>query len=84
MDINDSGQIVGQIETLSKSNSYSYGAYVWEGFDTDPVNLQKLIDKDSGWDLYYASHINSSGVIAGSGFYNGDPAGLGFIMMRNP
>jgi hypothetical protein len=84
MDINDLGLMVGQIDTVSKSNSYSYGAYLWEGLDADPVDLEKLIDKESGWDLYYADHINSSGVIAGSGFYNGDPAGLGFIMIRNP
>ena len=46
----------------------------------------QLIDKDSGWDdLNYADQIINNGLIAGSGYFNGEAAGFfGFIMIPNP
>ena len=84
MDINDLDVCVGNI--ITSNRNYSDDAYLWPGPDSKPINLEKLIDKDSGWDdLNYADQINNNGVIAGSGYFNGVPTGFfGFIMIPNP
>ena len=84
MDVNDLGQCVGQIETVSRSNAHYLSAYFWERPDADPIDLKKLIDKDSGWSLSYANYINNNGAIAGNGYYNGVQTWAGFIMVPAP
>jgi hypothetical protein len=84
MDVNDLGQCVGQIETVTKGlTSYPLDAYLWEGPDADPVKLEELIDRKSGWDeLNRANYITNMGAIAGQGYYNG--VARGFIMIPAP
>jgi hypothetical protein len=81
MDINDLGQCVGEIETVSKGYvTYRSSAYLWQGADSDPVELEKLIDRESGWDrLIRATEISNGGLIGGYGYYNG--ARTGFVMI---
>jgi hypothetical protein len=82
-DINDLGVMVGTIETVTKGSiSYRRYGYIWEGANSDPVKLENLIDKQSGWGLYYAHDITNDGLIAGKGYY--DHERLGFIMVPAP
>lgn len=62
--INDSGQIVGK----SQDASFVYHAFLYD--DRGMLDLNDLIDPDSGWVLTEARDINSSGQIVGYG-YNG-------------
>jgi probable HAF family extracellular repeat protein len=70
--INDAGQIVG----FAALPSGIQHAFLYDsGVMTD---LNDLIPPDSGWEVYQASGINSSGQIVGEGFHNG--AQHGFLM----
>jgi probable HAF family extracellular repeat protein len=59
--INNSGQVVGR----------SGGAFLWTSGD-GMVNLNTLIDPQSGWELIYANAINDAGQIVGTGYIGGE------------
>jgi len=59
--INNSGQVVG-FEYLPAGNH----ALLWDG-DGPAVDLNNLIDPNSGWTLWSATGINNSGQICGNG-----------------
>jgi hypothetical protein len=59
-DINSSGQVVG-----GGSRAFYYDA------TTGVVDLNTLIDPDSGWVLWEARAINDLGQIVGAGDFNG-------------
>jgi probable HAF family extracellular repeat protein len=63
--INDSGQITG-FAVASTGNSF---AFLWQ--DRQWINLNKLIPKNSPWNLLAAESINNAGEIAGWGLIGG-------------
>jgi hypothetical protein len=63
--MNRAGDVVGD----------GWGALIWRAGDTTGVNLNTLIDPNSGWQLGTALGINDDGVIVGIGNY--DPDGPG-------
>lgn len=66
-DINDSGQVVGNLLTGSPTLRH---AFLWEsGVMTD---LNDLIDPTSGWELNQAYAINNIGQIVGYGLIEGE------------
>jgi hypothetical protein len=81
-DINDLNDIVGEVRIKRYPND-GWGtprAYLWKS--GQPVDLQKQIDKNSGWDvLWNANLINNVGVIAGWGKF--DVTDRGFVMIPN-
>jgi probable HAF family extracellular repeat protein len=74
--INDAGQIVGYSATAGNPNAFpwcspacNYDAFLYSGgIMTD---LNSLLPANSGWQLEFATAINNSGQIAGTGFING-------------
>lgn len=63
--INNRGEVVGRSAGGSGSR-----AFLWSAED-GMVNLNQLIDPESGWILDVASGINDSGMIVGTGRING-------------
>lgn len=63
--VNDIGQAVGTVYTLSSSF-----AVIWEKGKAFDIN--RLIPQGSGWNLLSASDINGKGQIIGTGMLNGD------------
>lgn len=61
-DINDRGTIVGSSDNR---------AFIWDG--AGMVDLNTMIDPQSGWGLTAATGINESGQIVGVGSLGGDP-----------
>jgi probable HAF family extracellular repeat protein len=81
-DINDGGEIVGQLDiykiTKNGTGWPKYHAWLWS--NGSGVDLEKLIDRKSGWDqLWGANRISNGGVIAGYGRF--DVEKRGFIMI---
>ena len=81
MDINNQGQVVGEIEPLNALGSSS--AFIWTE-STGMVRLSQFVDESgAGWSFHRASAINDSGQIVGSGR---NPQGeyRGFLLTPNP
>jgi uncharacterized membrane protein len=80
--INNLGEIAGQVEIVPRKNYagfYPY-AYLWK--DGAMVNLEQLVDPDSGWDRLWGAYlINDAGLIAGRGRYDVDSRG--FLLIPN-
>jgi len=64
--INDAGSIVGY---SLLADGTSFDAFLYQ--NNKMVNLNSLIDPNSGWVLQNATSINNNGQIAGSGLFNG-------------
>jgi hypothetical protein len=64
-DINNHGVIVGGFD-----NSFVQRALMWSSVESS-VDLNTLIDPNSGWVLITAVDINDAGQILGNGYYNG-------------
>jgi probable HAF family extracellular repeat protein len=76
--INALGQVVGWGDlTPYNSSPRDYHAFIWEG-SAGIVDLNTLIDPNSGWILMTARAINDSGWIVGYGALNGE--GRAFAM----
>ncbi|HWB54946.1 MAG TPA: hypothetical protein VG722_12160 [Tepidisphaeraceae bacterium] len=73
-DINDQGQIVGDITVIVPGGSYVGFASLWENGML--YDLNDLIPVHSGWDLQYTFAINNSGQIVGTGTYNDQQEGF--------
>jgi probable HAF family extracellular repeat protein len=67
-DINDSGHVVG--ESYNAGGSLPPHAFLYTDA-TGLIDLNTLIDPNSGWLLERAYAINDTGWIVGTGFYNG-------------
>lgn len=70
LDINESGEIVGNVFGLNQDESeyIFHGFYYNNGVMTD---LDDLIGAGSGWSIQEAQGINNRGQIVGAGMYNG-------------
>ncbi|HEX8521246.1 MAG TPA: hypothetical protein VF669_03250 [Tepidisphaeraceae bacterium] len=68
-DINNLGDIVGYVQAAGGATPYT--AFLYR--DGVMQDLNALIPASSGWDLWFASAINDSGQIVGSGTFNGAP-----------
>ena len=64
-DINDNGQIVGYSDVFAPGTSDVH-AFLYDKTE-GMLDLNNLIPSDSGWELYTAIAINSSGQIVGHG-----------------
>jgi hypothetical protein len=74
--INAAGTAVGDAATLNEFGSLSGGAAVYWRSDGVPVDLNTLIDPDSGWLLWLGEAISDTGWIAGVGDFDPDgPSG---------
>jgi probable HAF family extracellular repeat protein len=80
-DINNLGEIVGRLTVMIRGGFVDAPyAYLWK--DGDMINLEKQIDRKSGWDrLWGASVINDAGIIAGYGRF--DVERRGFLLIPN-
>lgn len=70
--INNLGQIVGYSDLITGndlSDFSDYRAYLWE--NGQMIDLNTLIDGNSGWNLFSAYSINDLGQIVGEGIING-------------
>ena len=63
--LNDAGVVVGKIQEFQQY----YHAVAW--IDGQVIDLNSLLPANSGWVLQDATGINDSGVIVGTGTYNG-------------
>jgi len=80
-DVNNLGEVVGQLAILLKARYEAHYAYLWK--DGTMIDLETQIDPDSGWDrLWAASCINDPGIIAGCGSF--DIAYRAFLLIPNP
>jgi len=66
-DINDNNEVVGFSATAGETNR----AFYWTD-SLGVVDLNTLIETNSGWILRDARAINNSGLIIGSGVFNGE------------
>ncbi|MBN1393930.1 MAG: PEP-CTERM sorting domain-containing protein [Pirellulales bacterium] len=66
--VNDNGLIVGHIRDGA---NYYAAMYVGTPGEGSWVDLNTLIDPDSGWVLTHAMEVNNDGVILGHGTYGG-------------
>jgi probable HAF family extracellular repeat protein len=64
--INNYGQVVGN-SSITPESGYTH-AFLYSG--SNMVDLNTLIDQDSGWTLSSANGINDSGKIVGVGYHN--------------
>ena len=73
--VNGSGTVVGEAEYVNAASMPEGDHAVYWGTDTKAVDLNTLIDPNSGWDLRVALEISNTGWIVGEGLF--DPDGLG-------
>jgi probable HAF family extracellular repeat protein len=66
-DINNEGWVVGYSYLPDNSTQH---AFFWKS-GMEMIDLNTLIDPDSGWVLNYATSISDSGMIVGFGIHNG-------------
>ena len=78
-DINSFDFVVGYARTYSPSGQYLDDHAVYWNPDGSVVDLNTLIDPNSGWVLRTASAISDSGWIAGHGWFDPDGIGVGQI-----
>ena len=76
-DINDNNEVVGYATTTGENGR----AFYWTD-SSGIVDLNILIDSNSGWVLNNAKAINNSGQIVGTGEFNGE--GRGFLLSPVP
>jgi probable HAF family extracellular repeat protein len=69
--INNAGQVVGYYTTVTNSSATRH-PFIWDE-QNGMVDLNSLIDPNSGWTLIDAVAINDKGQIAANG-YTGDPS----------
>jgi probable HAF family extracellular repeat protein len=75
-DINNSGQVVGwSTKSTAESNAYPF---LYSGGQMHDLN--SLLPAGSGWQLYSAEAINSSGQIVGRGGYPGATGQRAFLL----
>jgi hypothetical protein len=70
--INRAGVTVGFWEPVASGQAT---AIMWSGTG-NPIDLNSLIDPNSGWHLYNAIEINDDGDIVGNGLLNGEAEGF--------
>lgn len=75
LDINSAGLIVGFAEVYAGDADLGSHATIWLPGQTAAIDLNSLIDPNSGWVLQRANAINDAGTIAGEGLYDPDGAG---------
>lgn len=73
--INNAGLAVGALDEFDDVGAHLGSRAVYWKPDGMPVNLNTLIDPDSGWSLEQATAISDTGLIAGMGHF--DPDGPG-------
>ena len=73
--LNGSGTVVGEAEYVNAAGMPEGDHAVYWGTDTKAVDLNTLIDPNSGWNLRVALEISNTGWIVGEGLF--DPDGLG-------
>jgi hypothetical protein len=73
--INSSGLIVGTATKFNAANELSEFRAVYWRDDVEPIDLNSLIDPESGWLLTHAYAVSDTGWIAGDGLF--DPDGPG-------
>jgi uncharacterized membrane protein len=69
--INNSNEVVGSSQVSASFGNLS-AAFKWTVGDPALVNLNDMIDCDSGWNLVIARDINEAGYITGTGTLNGE------------
>ena len=74
-DINNSDSIVGDLEQIAPGGGLIFAAAYWESLTSEPIDLNSLIDPQSGWTLNHARNISDTGWILGTGTF--DPDGPG-------
>lgn len=74
--IDGSGNVVGFSRIYVGTTSSATRATIWPAGGTAAVDLNTLIDPNSGWVLEWATAVNESGMIVGFGTYDPDgPSG---------
>jgi probable HAF family extracellular repeat protein len=72
--INDGGDVVGYFDSSGSSHAFLYT-------DNDGmVDLNSLVDPNSGWTLDVAYGINAQGQIVGVGTFDGQPTPRAFLL----
>ncbi|WP_144394725.1 DUF3466 family protein [Pleionea sediminis] len=66
-DINDDNLIVGSAQVTSGPSTYAPFIYDIDAERPQPINLNELVDCNSGWKIADARKINNDGTIIGTG-----------------
>jgi MYXO-CTERM domain-containing protein len=73
-EINDSGLAVGLEDQYSGNTDEGQHAMLWTANGT-AIDLNSLIDPNSGWTLAFASSINDNDIVEGMGTFDPDGSG---------
>lgn len=76
--INNRGQIVGTCYNRHLAASH---AFIWPNSTHHGIDLNRLIDPNSGWEIVVARSINDKGEISGGAFLNGIQTGHAVILV---
>lgn len=76
--INDRGQIVG---TCYNRHLVASHAFIWPNPTHHGIDLNRLIDPNSGWEILVARSINDRGEIAGGAYLNGVALGHAVVLV---
>jgi hypothetical protein len=74
IDVNDSGLAVGYVDQIEGGVDLGERAVLW-GMDGATIDLNALIDPDSGWTLTRAMQITNDNYIGGLGLFDADGSG---------